>query len=141
MKKLTSHLLEPRAIILGFTVFYFSSTSLMWLDEPFSQYHQNMFAATVLLISALSLVINKWWSILLAGITSGQFPFVIFAAFWMLSRNAELTPFSFEHIQTWWWEISHVGLAPVLWLTVSSVILSLSITAPGPTWRGSWPSG
>lgn len=129
MRKLTSHVLEPRAIILGFTTFYFSSTLVQWINEPFSQYHGQIFIATVLLISALSLVINKGWSVLLAGIMSGQLPFILLAEFWRLSRNAELTPFSFEHIRIWWWEISHVGLTPFLWLAVSTVILSLSIVS------------
>jgi hypothetical protein len=88
-----------------------------------------MFAATVLLLSALGLVINQVWSILLAGIMSGQMPFILVAEFWRLSKNAELTPFGFEHIQTWWWEISQVGLMPFLWLSVSTVILSLSIVS------------
>ena len=140
MKRLTSHLLEPRSIILGFTTFYFSSTLSMWIDAPYWDYHREIFVATVLLISAVSLAMNRGWSNLLAGILSGQLPFIFLAEFWMLSKNAELTTFSFEHIQTWWWGISHVGLTPLFLLTVSTVILSFSIVShlgfPQRRWMG-----
>ncbi|HET8669194.1 MAG TPA: hypothetical protein VFM05_00810 [Candidatus Saccharimonadales bacterium] len=129
MKRLTSHLLEPRSIILGFTTFYFSSTLSMWIDDPFWQYHREIFVATVLLISAVSLAMNSVWSNLLAAVLSGQFPFVFLAEFWMLSKNAEVTTFGFKHIQIWWWEMSHLGLTPFLLFTVSTVILSLSIVS------------
>lgn len=129
MKRLTSRFLEPRSIILGFTTFYFSSTLSMWIDDPFFQNHSAMFVATVLLISAVCLAVNRVWSNLLAAVLSGQFPFIILAEFWMLSKNAEVTTFSLKHIQTWWWTMSQAGLTPFLMLSVSAVILSFSIVS------------
>ena len=129
MKKFTSHLLEPRAIILGFTTFYFSSTALMWIHSPYWQYHTQMFVATVMLIAALSLAINRAWSNFLAGVISAQLPLALVADFWMLSGNAEVTLFSYEHFKIWWQGISYVDLTPFLWLTVSTVILSCLIVS------------
>ena len=129
MKRLTSRFLEPRSIILGFTTFYFSSTLSMWIDDSFFQNHRAMFVATVLLISAVCLAMNRVWSNLLAAVLSGQFPFIILAEFWMLSKNAEVTTFGFEHIRIWWWTMSNAGFTPFIMLTVSTVILSFSIVS------------
>lgn len=129
MKRLTSHFLEPRSIILGFTTFYFSSTLSMWIDNPFSQYHSEVFVATLLLISAVSLAMNRVWSNLLAAVLSAQFPFIILTEFWMLSKNAEVTTFGCEHLQIWWWGMTRLGLTPLLMFTVSTVILSFSIVS------------
>jgi hypothetical protein len=101
----------------------------MWIDAPYSGYHREMFVATVLLISTVSLAMNRVWSNLLAAVLSGQFPFVFLAEFWMLSKNAEVTTFGLEHVKTWWWGMTHVGLTPFIMLTVSTVILSFSIVS------------
>ena len=129
MKRLLSHLLEPRSIILGFTVFYLIWASSMWIRGPLWDYHREMFVATILLISALGLVINRIWSNLLAAVVSGQLPFAFFAEFWMLSKNAEVTTFGSQHIKAWLWAISSAGLTPILWLTLSVVILSYSVVS------------
>ena len=129
MKRLLSHLLEPRSIILGLTVFYINWATLMWISGPLWAYHREMFVATVLLFSALGLVINRMWSNLLAAVVSGQLPFAFVAEFWMLSRNAEVSAFGSEHIKAWFWRISNAGPEPILWLTSSLVILSFAVAS------------
>jgi hypothetical protein len=129
MKRILSHLLEPRSIILGFSVFYFSCAFSLWIPGPLWYYHAEMFVAGVLLISAVGLAINRVSSNLLAAVVSGQLPFAFFAEFWMLSRNAELPIFSAQHIKAWFWVISSNGPTPVLWLTLSVVILSYSVVS------------
>jgi hypothetical protein len=129
MKKLVSHLLEPRSFLLGTTVFFFVWASSMRIRGPLWEYHREMFIATVLLISAIGLVINRVWSNLLAAVVSGQLPFAFFGEFWMLSLNAEVPLFSSQHIKTWVRLISSVGVTPFLLLTLSTVILSFSVVS------------
>lgn len=88
-----------------------------------------MFISAVLLISATGLVVNRVWSNLIAAVLSGQFPFGFFAEFWMIALNAELPLFSSRHIKTWIWAISSAGVTPILLLTLSTVILSLSVVS------------
>ncbi|MBV9958511.1 MAG: hypothetical protein JO360_08825 [Acidobacteria bacterium] len=129
MRKLCSNLLEPRAIILGFTIFYFIWALLTWIRDPLWNYHRELFVAIVLLISALALVINRRWSNVLAAVMSGQLPFAFFAEFWMLSEYAELRPFSSRHIKAWLWGLSNVGLKPLLWLGLSIIMMSLAVAS------------
>ena len=126
MKKLLSHLLEPRSAILGVAVFYFVTTSSMWTRSLWWDYHREMFMATVLVIAAVALVVNRVWSDLLTAVISAQLPFLFVAEFWMLSLNAELPPFSIRHIESFL-RFIRVEPGPVLLLTLSSVILSFSI--------------
>lgn len=129
MKKLLSHLLEPRSAILGVAVFYFVSTSAMWTRSPWWDYHREMFMATVLVISAVTLVVNRVWSDLVTAVISGQLPFLFLAQFWMLSLNAELPLFSAQHIETFIRLILSPSPMPILLVTLSSVILSFSIVS------------
>lgn len=126
MKKLLSHLLEPRSIILGVTVFYFVCSSTMWTRELRWDYHRELFVATILLVSAVALVVNRVWSNLLTAILSGQLPFLFFVQFWMLSLNAEVPFLSLDHIKFWTRLILSEGSTPILWLPLSSVIWSYS---------------
>lgn len=129
MKKLFSHLLEPRSFILGITIFYFVSASFLWSRAPLWAYHREMYLAGVLLISAVGLVIKKPWSNLLAAVMSSQFPLVFFAEFWMLSLNAEVPVLSARHIRLWIWTISTIGVTPLVLLILSAVILSFSVVS------------
>lgn len=129
MKKLLSHLLEPRSAILGVAVFYFVSTSEMWTRSPWWDYHSEMFMATVLVISAVTLVVNRVWSDLVTAVLSGQLPFIFLAEFWRLSLNAELPPFSAPHIDTF---IRLILSPSPIWtqlVTFSTIILSFSIVS------------
>ena len=129
MKRLLFHLLEPRSIILGFTVFYFGMASSLWIRSDIGDYHREMFVASLLLISAGGLAINRVWTNLLAAIMSGQLPFVFLTEFWMLAKNAELAIFSFQHIKTWLGLLSNAGFTPFLWINLSIVILSYSVVS------------
>jgi hypothetical protein len=129
MKRLLSHLLEPRAMILGFTVFYFVWAYSMWNREPLWDYHREMFVGTLFLISAIGLAVNRLWSNLLTAILSGQLPFAFVAEFWMLSKNAEVTTFSPQHIETCVRAIAMTGFTPAFWLTLSIVLLSYSVVS------------
>ena len=129
MKKLLSHLLEPRSAILGVAVFYFVTTSSMWTRSLWWDYHREMFMATVLVISAVALVVNRVWSDLLTAVISGQLPFLFLAEFWLLSLNAELSPFSVQHIESFIRLILSPSPMPILLVTFSTIILSFSIVS------------
>lgn len=85
--------------------------------------------ATVLVISAVALVVNRVWSDLLIAVISGQLPFLFLAEFWMLSLNAELPPLSVRHIESFIRLILRPTSMPVLLVTFSSVILSYSVVS------------
>ena len=129
MKKLLSHLLEPRSAILGVAVFYFVSTSSMWSRSPWWDFHGEMFMAAVLVIAAVVLVVNRVWSDLLTAVISGQLPFLFLAEFWMLSLNAEVPPFSAQHIEICIRTILRPNPMPALLVTFSCVILSFSVVS------------
>ena len=126
MKRLLWHLLQPRSIILGFTVYYFSWACLVWSREPVGAFHREMFVATMFLISAIGLTTNRVWSNLLAAVISGQLPFAFLTEFWMLSKNAEVTTFSLQHLKTWFWIMFNAGSTAILWLAFSLVVLVYS---------------
>ena len=125
MKKLLSHLLEPRSAILGVAVFYFVTTSSMWTRSPWWEYHREMFMAAVLVIAAIALVVNRVWSDLLTAVISAQLPFLFVAEFWILSLRSEFPPFSVQHIESFL-RFVRVEPGPVLLLIFSSVLLSYS---------------
>lgn len=127
MRKLPSHLLEPRSMILGFSTFYYGWAFSMWNRAPLWDYHSQMFIGTVFLISAAGLALNRRWSNLVAAILSGQWPLAFLAEFWMLSQYAEVTTFSAQHFEAALRGFAIGSLTPLLWLSVSVVILSYSV--------------
>jgi hypothetical protein len=129
MKRLVSHLLEPRSIILGITVFYFSQALVLWNRSEVGEYHREIFIAGVLLTAALGSAINRVWSNLLAAIMSSQLPFALFAEFWFISQNAEVAIFSSAHIRVFIRAISSSGAPLLLWLATSTVILAYSVVS------------
>ena len=135
MKKLLFRLVEPRAIILGFTVFYFNWALTMWIRDEYWGHHRHIFVATLLLISAACLTVNGGLSNLVAAVFSGWLPLGFFAEFWMLSSHAEVIPLSFEHFNAWFRNLSRVDSAPFLWLTVSTAILCYSLVSTTKTLR------
>ena len=99
----------------------------MWIRGDSWAYHREMFVATLLLVSALGLAINRVWSNLLAAIMSGQLPIAVLAEFWLLAKNAELATFSVQHFTTWLRLMSNADFKPILLINLSMIILSYSV--------------
>lgn len=136
MKRRTlPRLLEPQSIIFGFTVFYFVWTAAAWLREPLYRYarldtpdyHFNLFMATMLLVAAAGIIINRMWGKLLAALLCAQTPLAFVFIFWMTAQEAEATPLSPAHIQRWLHALADIPPVAWLWLAISSIILGYAV--------------
>ena len=93
-KRIARILLDSKYVIFGVAVF---TCILVWLRSPEWHFRASVFIATLLMVSAILLLLDKTWSNLIAAILSGFLPLEFVSEFWMFAQNAEVPVFSYEH--------------------------------------------
>lgn len=115
IKSALFYLLEPKAIILGFTLFYYIVGRISWerlvaACQPLPCYPGDH-TPTIgdpfkLFFAALFLVLNRWWGNLIALLVSGK---LIYEYVYLLSvgcSSAHEQPILSQDVFRCWWQVT-----------------------------------
>jgi hypothetical protein len=133
IKQALLFLLKPKAMILGFAIFnlYWMSWRESHIDWQFLNYHgyyENTHRAILLLLASLGLLLNRWWSLLIAGSLGGWIVYVlVFRALAGVSNAHDVPMFSQFALRNWWLSMDTWQPQYIIQIALALVVLCYSL--------------
>lgn len=127
-------LLEPKAMIFGFALFIFiwmcvRDSRVDWTGSShYHGYFANVVLAFPLLIAALCLLVNRWWSLPVAILLSSRLiNQLVFQILLSISYAHDVLMFSSYAFNYWWFVVSEAQPQYLIQIVLGTAILFYSL--------------
>lgn len=131
-KRFLSYLLDLRAVVFGFTLFNFvwmwvRESRIEWQFIDYHGYFENTHRVLLLLLASLGLLLDRWWSLLVAVFLSGSVIYVlVFRALLSVTYAHDVPMFSYSALRRWWWMMYEFQPQYIIQIALAVVIFTYS---------------